>query len=63
MNSYACKQNAQVCRNKTRKAETQTEFQLVRNTKGSWKGFYKYPLNKRKTKGRRIPLPNEKKSK
>lgn len=46
LSSYTCKQNAQVCRNKTRKAETQTELQLVRNKKGNKKRFYKYTHSK-----------------
>lgn len=45
---------------KSREAETQTEFQLERSTKGNMKRFYKYAVNKRKTKKRKISLQSVK---
>lgn len=55
---------AWVCRKKkSRDTETQTDFQLERNTKGNMKWFHKYTVNKQKTKRRIIPLPSVRESK
>lgn len=60
LSSYASKQKTGICRKKSREAETQTEFQLERSTKGNMKRFYKYAVNKRKTKKRKISLQSVK---
>ena len=44
------------CRDAVRKANTQMEFNLARNVKGSKKGFYKYIGDKRCAGHHRPPL-------
>lgn len=52
--------NAQICRNITRKAKDINSISIGKEHKMRKNWFYKYVINKKKTKGRIIPLLNGK---